>query len=500
MATYQRPGVYINERLIQSPIEAVGNANAAGAVIGDFAQGTEVVTLVTSWYDFTQKFGGYNNAHPATFGVGQFFQNGGSELYVRRVLASDAQPSGITVPNSSGDTDTAEILAKFKGLAGNDLRVQFTAAAQSGYYDLVVYKETVTGTSADVTNDIVLERYLNIRFDDPNSSDYIETVVNLQSAYIAVTVLTTQGTPPSTVLPLVGGSDGSTTTESDFSGAVDDFSQIQRPLVMFAPGILTKLGPANAAVVYNSMISWAEANNGFVVAETTPGLTSAQAITYAGSLTDSAHCAVYYPNFYISDPLGRSPQSIRIQGPAGAMAGLYLSTDRAFGPFKAPAGVRATVSGALALEAALTTADLDSLNSAATPVNALRNIPGSGVVSMGARTLKQDGTANKYVNMRRSLIYIRENLNNLTQFALFENNDERLWTRLTTVISVFLNEYRNAGGLRGATEAEAFFVKIDSENNPQSSIELGQVNIEVGVALQYPAEFVIINLTQITAA
>lgn len=500
MATYQRPGVYINERLIQSPIPAQGNANAAGAVIGDFAQGPEAVTLVNSWYEFTQKFGGYNNAYPATFGVGQYFQNGGSELYVRRVLAGDASASGITVPNTSGDTDTAQITATSNGEDGNNLRVQFTAAAQANYYDLVVTRETVVGTASDITNDIVLERYTNIRFDDPNSSDYIESVVNLQSSHIEVTVLTTLGTPPSTVLPLVGGSDGSSTTEVDFGGAVSDFSQVQRPLVLFAPALNAKLGPTNAVTVYNSMISWAEDNNGFVVAETGNSLDAAGAITYAGSLTDSAHAAVYYPHFFISDPLGRSPQSIRVQGPSGAVAGLYLQTDKSVGPFKAPAGTRASIGGALALESALTSADLDSLNSASSPVNALRNLPGAGIVSMGARTLKQDGTANRYVNMRRSLIYIRENLNNLTQFALFENNDEKLWRRLNTAISVFLNEYRTAGGLRGATEAEAFFVKIDAENNPASSIELGEVNIEVGVALQYPTEFVIINLTQQTAA
>jgi phage tail sheath protein FI len=500
MTTYGRPGVYINERLLQSPIASTGNANAAGAVIGDFAQGPEVVTLVTSWYEFTQKFGGYNNAFPATFGVGQFFQNGGSELFVRRVLAADAAAAGITVTNAQGGGDIASIASKTNGVDGNNLRVQFTAAAQANYWDLVVTKETVAGTSSDITNDIVLERFTNVVFNDANSSDFIQTVVNFASQYIEVTVLSSSGSPSTAVLPLVGGSDGTATTETEFAAAAADFSAVQRPLVLFLPGLITKLGPTNAATVYNSCIAWAQDNNGFVVAETAFGVTAAQAITYAGTLTDSSHVAVYYPAFFASDPVGRSPQSIRLYGPSAAIAGLYLDTDKAFGPFKAPAGIGAGVRGALALERALTSAELDSLNSGATPVNALRNLPGAGIVSMGARTLKQDGTANRYVNMRRSLIFIRENLNNLTQFALFENNDERLWSRLSGVIGIFLNEYRNVGGLRGATEAEAFFVKIDAENNPQSSIELGEVNIEVGVALQYPAEFVIINLTQTTAA
>ena len=208
---------------------------------------------------------------------------------------------------------------------------------------------------------------------------------------------------------------------------------------------------------------------------------------------------MYYPNLFVQDPLGRSSTSLRKSGPAAAVAGLYIQTDRQTGPFKAPAGIQAAIRSAVTLEKAFTSAELDSLNSAAKPVNALRNLPGAGIVSMGARTLKQDGTANRYVNMRRSLIYIKKQLNDITQFALFENNDEKLWARIRTGITVFLNDYRNAGGLRGATAADAFFVKVDAENNTPESIALGEVHIEIGVALEYPTEFVVINLSQKTS-
>ena len=60
--------------------------------------------------------------------------------------------------------------------------------------------------------------------------------------------------------------------------------------------------------------------------------------------------------------------------------------------------------------------------------------------------------------------------------------------------------YRNQGGLRGTTSAESFFVKCDEENNTASEIAAGKVHVEVGVALEYPAEFVILNLSQKTAA
>jgi hypothetical protein len=43
-------------------------------------------------------------------------------------------------------------------------------------------------------------------------------------------------------------------------------------------------------------------------------------------------------------------------------------------------------------------------------------------------------------------------------------------------------------------------VKCDAENNPQSSIDQGIVNILVGFAPLFPAEFVIIQIQQMLQA
>jgi len=100
--------------------------------------------------------------------------------------------------------------------------------------------------------------------------------------------------------------------------------------------------------------------------------------------------------------------------------------------------------------------------------------------------------------MRRSLSYIEKSLSDLTQFALFENNDEKLWAQIRSTINSFLNAYKNQGGLRGTTPAQAYFIKCDGENNNATTIANGEVHIQVGVALQYPAEFIVIDLSQKT--
>jgi hypothetical protein len=40
-----------------------------------------------------------------------------------------------------------------------------------------------------------------------------------------------------------------------------------------------------------------------------------------------------------------------------------------------------------------------------------------------------------------------------------------LWQQLRTTLEVFLNEYRNQGGLRGMTPSQSFWIQVDSTNN-----------------------------------
>jgi hypothetical protein len=554
MATYNRPGVFINELpLTAAPINGVATATAAGALIAAFPQGPDTVTKVTSWYDFVQKYGGYNASYPATFQVASFFQNGGTELYVRRIISFvDTSKAQVVVPNTSETPATLVTLqSKHYGVDGNNVRVKFvTSTVIDGisYYDLqVALESTVNGTTVDT----VVEAFNGLVFNDATSGDYIGNVLEYGSTYIRVkpgtTTLFASPTGPTlnSWLPLTGattpatkltyqdytgdstGTTGNAPASPSYTNAVlfKEFEVIDQPLVFFLPDvnsmIYTKTVSGSPAVteyaaggwsiaskVYKTLTAWAETNNNFVIVETQPDTTVTGAVTASGDLTASTRSAVYYPHFFIKDPLGHSGSSIRKIGPSGAVAGLYLYTDRNVGPFKAPAGVNAKVQDALALEKSFTPSELDQLNvgqgadgssTGKNVVNAIRNLPGAGIVIMGARTLKQDGTANRYVNMRRSLIFIEKRLNDLATAAIFENNDDKLWARLITSLGSFLNDYRNQGGLRGTTVDEAFFIKCDEENNTPATIANGEVHIEVGVALEYPAEFVVINLSQKTA-
>ena len=67
---------------------------------------------------------------------------------------------------------------------------------------------------------------------------------------------------------------------------------------------------------------------------------------------------------------------------------------------------------------------------------------------------------------------------------------------VTSVLAQFLTQFWQSGGLQGLSAASAFYVTCDDSNNTAQTIQQGIVTVEVGVALQYPAEFVVISIGQ----
>ena len=118
-----------------------------------------------------------------------------------------------------------------------------------------------------------------------------------------------------------------------------------------------------------------------------------------------------------------------------------------------------------------------------------------GICVMGARTRKLYGP-DRYVSARRNLIYIEDSLKQSTQFAVYENNDSRLWSTLTHTAINLLRPLWERGGLAGVTASDAFYVVCDASINTPQVIQSGEVRMEIGVALQYPAEFVVIRISQ----
>lgn len=210
--------------------------------------------------------------------------------------------------------------------------------------------------------------------------------------------------------------------------------------------------------------------------------------------------AFYFPWIKVFDPATKlknpNGDGSLIVPPSGHLAGIYARVDVERGVHKAPANE--AILGALDVTQPLSKADQDGLNPKG--VNCIRVLNGN-IVVWGARTVGGDTNADlKYINVRRTLLFLRESLDEGTQWAVFEPNTPALWQQINRNVSAFLTNVWRSGALFGNTPQEAFYVKCDAETNPPEVRELGQVVTEVGVAIVRPAEFVIFRISQVTAA
>src|SRR5687768_4540674 len=192
------------------------------------------------------------------------------------------------------------------------------------------------------------------------------------------------------------------------------------------------------------------------------------------------NAAIYFPGVEVPDPLNSNQP--RIAGASGTLAGVYARTDEARGVWKAPAGAEADLRGAN-IPLQLDDRDNGELNTLG--INALRTFPQIGNVAWGARTLAgsdQDASEWKYVPVRRMALYLEESLYRGSKWAVFEPNDDLLWTQIRSSFGAFMTELFRQGAFQGTKPGEAFFIKCDGTTTTQDDIDSGVLNIVVGFA------------------
>jgi uncharacterized protein len=519
MATsYRRPGAYVEEVTLPQNVAVLGQEEALGAFVGAALRGpVDKPVFVGSWTEFTRRFGSFRSADGTdTFrlalAVYAFFSNGGRGAYIQRVCGTGFDNATVTVkdaPTAGVDVLTVEAIDPGDWAVGS-LYIQISDVNGTGAAGASANGDTFTLTvfNGGATVGYVVERWTDLSLDS-GSARYALDVINGNSAYItAIRPGAATGTKPPVendvpvALAKPGGVssslDGAAVAEADLKAAADKFDIVPNNLIFNVPDAYDQADAA-AANIHNEFILKAEERgDSFVVVDVPKSseATASAALTWAASVTGSNNAAVYFPSIKVVNPIPGAAGRLVTVAPGGSVAGVYHRVDASRGVFRTPGGVGVgNIQNAVDVAIRLTPAELDDLNTAAKPVNAIKVIPGNGIVIMGGRT-NGGQRPNKYVAARRTLLSVKKSLVDRTQFAILENNDYLLWERVTTVCNAYLQGLYQAGGLKGRSASEAFYVKCDDTNNTAQSVADGVLNIEVGVALQTPAEFVVIRIGQ----
>ena len=290
------------------------------------------------------------------------------------------------------------------------------------------------------------------------------------------------------------------TGTANVAGALKKFEAIDEIAIVAAPGIAD-------ASVRSAIDTHCRQNTGdrFAIFD------SAETVETAGDLDltlldpsndsnilpdNSDYAAFYFPWIQVFDPATKigNPRGdgLRYIPPSGHVAGVYARVDTNRGVHKAPANE--PVLGALGLRYRIGKAQQDGLNPQG--VNCIRDLNGN-IRIWGGRTIGGDANGEwKYINVRRLFLFLRESIDEGTQWVVFEPNSPALWAKIRRNVTAFLTNVWRSGALFGNTASEAFYVKCDEETNPPEVRDLGQVVTEIGVAVVKPAEFVIFRISQ----
>ena len=528
MAAFTFPGVYIEE--IPSGVHTItGVATSIAAFIGWANMGpTDRAVLVQSWSDFENQFGGLSSSSGVPnylgYAVNQFFGNGGNQAYIVRLVANAAVvaafpadtlavKASVPIPGGGGTSFTAT--AVDEGQWANTVygvRIVNNPSIANRFSLRVVYtpsggQETTLETFPNLSIDPsdALGRSVTSVVNDPNTGSQIIQISGVTANQPTQNPLTVPpGAGPYQLgvgAGSVSGVDGTVLVPDagDFETALDVSGTTGVHLLDTVPifNLLCVPGETTSTVV-GGLQTYCRGQRAFYIADCPQ---SARVSSFPGLLSgitgdDSINSAYYFPWINAPDPLQQN--RINPFPPCGFVAGQYAATDASRGVWKAPAGIDASLTGESGPTVLLTDLQNGTLNVQA--INCIRHFPVYGDVIWGSRTLRgndQVGSEWKYVPIRRLALFLESSLYNGTQWVVFEPNDERLWSQIRLNVGAFMQGLFLQGAFQGTTPQRAYFVKCDGENNPQSSIDHGIVNILVGFAPLFPAEFVVIQIQQI---
>ena len=185
--------------------------------------------------------------------------------------------------------------------------------------------------------------------------------------------------------------------------------------------------------------------------------------------------------------------------PSGPIAGLYTRVDNTKGVWKAPANE--SLSFIVAPTVEISNRQQQSLNvdsSVGKSINVIRTFPGYGVLVWGARTLNGNDNEWRYISVRRFFNMVEESIKKSIQWAVFEPNTIDTWVKVQAMIENYLFLKWRQGALAGVKPEQAFHVQIGLGTTMTALDVLeGRMIVSIGMAVSRPAEFIILQFTQL---
>lgn len=182
---------------------------------------------------------------------------------------------------------------------------------------------------------------------------------------------------------------------------------------------------------------------------------------------------------------------------SGAIAGVWATNDASRGVWNAPANVG--IATMVMPKLPIAGDDQDDLNVPVQgiAINAIRTFQGRGSLIWGARTLDSLSNDWRYIQVRRTMIYVEQSVKQALDAMVFRPNTAQTWVTVVSMIESFLHGLWASGGLMGSSPAQAYNVVagLGSTMTPDDVLN-GVMRVQVTLQMVHPAEFIELTFKQ----
>lgn len=452
---------------------------------------------IASFADFQGAFGGLWQPSTLGYAVEQFFDNGGREAVVLRVV-NGARPPTLTLP-AGGHPLTLEALGcgtreylrasvDYDGIGDNE---------QDGF-NLVLQRVRAPGS--EYIEDQEIFRRLSV---DPRSNRFVASV--LTESALARVIGTAPRNRPHLSLRHDGrgtvgyvhsnpdGDDGAPLTDYDVIGSAKEGTGL------FALGAaetfnflcippLARDTNVGASTLLVAARFCRERNAILIVDPPTAWTNAGEALR---GMRDwhfrSENAVMYFPRMLGFDRLrGRFQQFAA----CGAIAGMLARADEICPLWSAMEAEEPIVRPGY--RPACPVADADRARLLQIGINTLQSVRASAGPASSPRTLAGGSSGSpdwKYLSARRLGLFIINSIARGTHWVVFETSGPALWRRVVAQVEAFFQALDRNGTFAGCLPEEAYVVVCDERINSPVETGSGRLNILFGFAASRAGEF-----------
>ena len=459
---------------------------------------------LTSFADFHRVFGGLWQPSPMSYAVEQFFECGGRQAVVVRVVNGGA-PATISLPCGRETLTLAALSPGSRETLRASVDYDNIAASEPDRFNLIVQRVRTRGSEHVVDQEIF--RRVSVT---PDTTRFLATalqesqLVQVRGAVPGIRPDRTFGPgsrhPVGYVDSNADGDDGAPLTDYDVIGSAETgtglfaLSGAEDVRLLCIPPLERDrdVGPSTLLVAGGFC---RERHALLIVDPPSAWRSSEDALRGLREFEfRSEHALMCFPRIQAFDRLrGRAETFAN----GGAVAGTLARIDEQRSPLQPGADEELLLRPAARPEFLLTDAERARL--AAHGINALQSLRSASPRALPLRTLAGGSAATadaRLLTTQRRNLLLMAGIERGTRWAMFERSERQVWQKLERQVQAFLGPIAAAGLFGPADEPGGFQVVCDDRINGPEEVAAGHVNVLVSLRAAQPGQWRSFMVTQ----